>query len=139
MLTPKIAASGTNYHEARSRTVLRLADVAFEQLRPFAVHGASSELRKRSMESVVQSVAQFAEIVERQPAKFDLVWQPKGFERPKKDQKKVPLHKEEMEPVITIARDRKRDPKVRGVVFPGLEKTVDLESLLLAKIQVLVY
>lgn len=139
MLTPKLAASKTDYCEARERTVLRLADVAYERLRPFAGHNASSEVRKRSMESVVRSVAQFAEIIEGQPAKFDLVWRPKGFEKPNKDQKKVPLHREEMEPVVTVARDRKCDPKVRGVVFPGLEKTVDLEGLLLAKIQVLMY
>jgi len=84
------------------------------------------------MESVVRSVAQFAEIIERQPARFELVWRARGSE----GQNRVSLQEEEMEVAVTIPRDRKQ---VRGIVFPGLEKTADMESLLLAKIQVLMY
>lgn len=104
-------------------------------LSPFVSTKTSSDLCLQSLESVVRSVAQFAEIIERQPATFELVWTAKGFT----ERKKVPFREEEMEVAVTIAGDRKRDPKVRGVVFPGLEKTVDLETLLLVRIQVLMY
>ena len=122
------------YIDARERTVLRLSQVAHEQLRTFATSESSDEARLQGMESVVRAIAEFASVVERQPVGFQLVWKAPGA----KSLLGGAFAPEFMDSALRMGRDR-HETKVRGVVFPGLSKVARSNDVLLAKIQVLLY
>ena len=115
--------SGTSeggYDNSRERAVLRLSEATHSQLRSFSVPGCNEEARLRGIESIARAVADFASIVEQQPVQFALLW--KANDAP--SSVGVGISPQLMDTALHIERDNGREPKVRGIVFPGLRKQV---------------
>lgn len=127
------------YHESRELAILRLAQVAHEQLRGFTKPGVSDGNRRQGLESVIRAAAEFAEVIEKQPVQFELVWKAKvGKAKAGKKQSTNGFVEDVMEVAVRVHREG-HEPKVRGVVCPGLRKSTDQESVLLSKIQVVLF
>lgn len=133
---------GTNpdpYHEARERTVLRLAKIAWEDLRYFTTTN-DEEARRLSLEAVVRSLADFAKEVEKHnTSKWMLLWAGETG-------KHGPFDSATMETTDRMARENhdNSQARIRGVVFPGLRKEwtgMDggVQSDVLVKAQVLLH
>lgn len=119
------------YYEARERTVLHLAGIAWDDLRCFTVPGADDEIRRKSLEDLVRAVADFAKEIERhETTSWDLLWASPGSFNPNT-----------MEVAAKIPREGStQPPSVRGTVYPGLRKNSDEgPNTVLEKTQVLMY
>lgn len=95
----------------------------------------NEEARLRGIESIVRAVANFASIVEQQPVAFTLLWGESGAP----SRVNVGYSPQLMETALHVERAGRREPRVCGIVFPGLRKQVGPDSVLLAKIQVLLF
>jgi len=130
--SPNTASDLDPYEDSRERTVLKLAEIVHEQLRPFIAGSASDEVRLRNLEDVARSVAEFATQVERQPLDWTLIWNTGTADLGKFDA-------DLMEVAVEIPRSSGETPKIRGVVFPGLKREATDGELVLQKMQVLMY
>ena len=104
------------------------------QLRPFSVPDRK-EARLRGIESIARAVADFASIVEQQPVQFTLLWKASGAP----SSVGVGISPRLMDTALYIERNDGRELKVCVVVFPRLRKQVGFDSVLLAKLQVLLF
>lgn len=95
----------------------------------------NEEARLGGIESIVRAVADFASIVEQQPVEFTLLWGASGAP----SRINVDYSSQLMETALHVEGAGRRQPKVSGIVFPGLRKQVGPDSVLLAKIQVLLF
>lgn len=95
------------------------------------VPGKDDETRRKSLEDLVRSVAEFAKEIERhENSSWDLLWASAGSFDPNT-----------MEVETKIPREGStQPPSVRGTVYPGLRKNSDEgPNIVLEKTKVLMY